>query len=184
MSRLKTYGLVLALLASAALSTACTRTDTTGPSEQPQASFETIRGQQLGRSSHVREVRPTQAATKGLRMRRTPAAPLPFVVSQVPRSEVTGLDRRGFCSGCLVSSSSACSILKYQAFSRWLSATARAAVSASCARARLLETTQPDSKLVVIVDRGARRHPAGARFGRCRGSARTPPGSRLPTPGP
>jgi hypothetical protein len=42
MSRLKTYGLVLTLLASAALSTACTRTDTTGPSEQPQASFETI----------------------------------------------------------------------------------------------------------------------------------------------
>jgi hypothetical protein len=42
MSRLKTYGLVLALLASAAFSTACTRTDTTGPSEQPQASFESI----------------------------------------------------------------------------------------------------------------------------------------------
>ena len=42
MSRLKTYGLVLALLASAALSTACTRTDATGPSEQPQASFENI----------------------------------------------------------------------------------------------------------------------------------------------
>jgi len=42
MTRLKTYGLVLTLLASAALSTACTRTDTTGPSEQPQASFETI----------------------------------------------------------------------------------------------------------------------------------------------
>ncbi len=39
MSRSKTYGLVLALLASAALSTACTRTDATGPSEQPQASF-------------------------------------------------------------------------------------------------------------------------------------------------
>ena len=37
MSRLKTYGLVLTLLASAALSTACTRTDATGPSEQPQA---------------------------------------------------------------------------------------------------------------------------------------------------
>jgi hypothetical protein len=42
MSRLKTYGFALALLASAALSTACTRTDTTGPSEQPQASFESI----------------------------------------------------------------------------------------------------------------------------------------------
>jgi hypothetical protein len=44
MSRSKTYGLVLALLASAALSTACTRTDATGPSEQPQASFETLGG--------------------------------------------------------------------------------------------------------------------------------------------
>lgn len=41
MSRLKTYGIVLALLASASLSTACTRTDTTGPSEQAQPSFET-----------------------------------------------------------------------------------------------------------------------------------------------
>jgi hypothetical protein len=40
MSRSKTYGLVLALLASAALSTGCTRTDATGPSDQPQASFE------------------------------------------------------------------------------------------------------------------------------------------------
>ena len=40
MSRSKTYGLVLALLASAALSTACTRTDATGPSEQAQPSFE------------------------------------------------------------------------------------------------------------------------------------------------
>jgi len=40
MSRLKTYGLVLALLASAAFSTACTRTDATGPSEQVQPSFE------------------------------------------------------------------------------------------------------------------------------------------------
>jgi hypothetical protein len=38
---MKTYGLALALLASAALSTACTRTDATGPSEQTQASFET-----------------------------------------------------------------------------------------------------------------------------------------------
>jgi hypothetical protein len=40
MSRSKTYGLVLALMASAALSTACTKTDATGPSERPQASFE------------------------------------------------------------------------------------------------------------------------------------------------
>lgn len=40
MTRLKTYGLVLALVASAALSTACTRTDATGPSEQVQPSFE------------------------------------------------------------------------------------------------------------------------------------------------
>jgi hypothetical protein len=40
MSRSKTYGLVLALLASAAMSTACTRTDATGPSEAPQPSFE------------------------------------------------------------------------------------------------------------------------------------------------
>jgi hypothetical protein len=44
MSHSKTYGLVLALLASAALSTACTRTDATGPSEQPQPSFETQGG--------------------------------------------------------------------------------------------------------------------------------------------
>jgi hypothetical protein len=42
MSRSKTYGLVLALLASAALSTACTRTDATGPSEQQAPSFESI----------------------------------------------------------------------------------------------------------------------------------------------
>jgi hypothetical protein len=41
MSRSKTYGLVLALVASVALSTACTKTDATGPSEQPQPSFET-----------------------------------------------------------------------------------------------------------------------------------------------
>jgi hypothetical protein len=41
MSRAKTYGLVLALLASAALSTGCTRTDATGPSEeQPKPLFE------------------------------------------------------------------------------------------------------------------------------------------------
>lgn len=40
MSRTKIYGLVLALLASAAVSTACTRIDTTGPSETPEVSFE------------------------------------------------------------------------------------------------------------------------------------------------
>lgn len=44
MSRSKTYGLVLALLASAALSTACTRTDATGPSEQVQPSFDENQG--------------------------------------------------------------------------------------------------------------------------------------------
>jgi cytochrome c-type biogenesis protein CcmH/NrfF len=43
MSRTKTYALVMALLASAALSTACTRTDATGPSDQQeQPSFETL----------------------------------------------------------------------------------------------------------------------------------------------
>jgi hypothetical protein len=42
MSRSKTYGVILALLASAALSSGCTRTDATGPSEQPQPSFESI----------------------------------------------------------------------------------------------------------------------------------------------
>jgi hypothetical protein len=44
MSRSKTYGLALALLASAALSSACTRSDATGPSEQPQVSFEEGQG--------------------------------------------------------------------------------------------------------------------------------------------
>jgi hypothetical protein len=44
MSRSKSYGLVLALLASAALSTACTRTDATGPSEQPEATFQEGQG--------------------------------------------------------------------------------------------------------------------------------------------
>jgi hypothetical protein len=39
MSRSKRYALALALLVSAAVSTGCTRTDTTGPSEQPVASF-------------------------------------------------------------------------------------------------------------------------------------------------
>jgi hypothetical protein len=44
MSRFKSYGIVLALLASAALTTACTRTDATGPSDQQQASFEEGQG--------------------------------------------------------------------------------------------------------------------------------------------
>ena len=44
MSRSKTYGLALALIASAALSTACTRSDTTGPSDQTQASFKEGQG--------------------------------------------------------------------------------------------------------------------------------------------
>jgi hypothetical protein len=44
MSRSNIYGLVLALIASAALTTACTRSDTTGPSDQPQASFEEGQG--------------------------------------------------------------------------------------------------------------------------------------------
>ena len=44
MSRSKSYGLLLALLASAALSTACTRTDATGPSEQPEVSFDEGQG--------------------------------------------------------------------------------------------------------------------------------------------
>jgi hypothetical protein len=43
MSRYKTYGIVFALLASAAL-TSCTRTDATGPSDQPSASFEEGQG--------------------------------------------------------------------------------------------------------------------------------------------
>jgi hypothetical protein len=42
MSRTKT--IVMALLASAALSTACTRTDATGPSDQTQASFDENQG--------------------------------------------------------------------------------------------------------------------------------------------
>ena len=49
MSRSKTYGLALALLASTALSTACTRSDTTGPSDQPQASFEEGQGSNNGK---------------------------------------------------------------------------------------------------------------------------------------
>ena len=43
MSRSKTYGLVLALLASAAF-TGCTRSDATGPSEAPTVSFEEAQG--------------------------------------------------------------------------------------------------------------------------------------------
>ena len=42
MSRIKAYGLVLTLLASAALSTGCTRTDTTGHPIRLQPSFENI----------------------------------------------------------------------------------------------------------------------------------------------
>jgi hypothetical protein len=48
MSR-KTYGIVLALLASAALSTACTRTDATGPSSDQQPSFEESNGSNNGK---------------------------------------------------------------------------------------------------------------------------------------
>jgi hypothetical protein len=44
MSRIKTYGFVMTLLASAALSTACTRTDATGPSDQTQPSFDENQG--------------------------------------------------------------------------------------------------------------------------------------------
>jgi hypothetical protein len=44
MSRFKSYGIVLALLASAAITTACTRTDATGPSDQQRASFEEGQG--------------------------------------------------------------------------------------------------------------------------------------------
>jgi hypothetical protein len=40
MSRSRTYGLVLALLATVAISTGCTRSDATGPSETPTPSFE------------------------------------------------------------------------------------------------------------------------------------------------
>jgi hypothetical protein len=49
MSRTKAYGLVLALLASAALTTACTRSDATGPSETPQVSFEEAQGGNNGK---------------------------------------------------------------------------------------------------------------------------------------
>ena len=49
MSRSKTYGLVLALLASAALSSGCTRSDATGPSDQPEASFTEGQGANNGK---------------------------------------------------------------------------------------------------------------------------------------
>jgi hypothetical protein len=49
MSRSKTYGLVFALLASAALSSACTRTDATGPSDQPQVSLQEGQGANNGK---------------------------------------------------------------------------------------------------------------------------------------
>jgi hypothetical protein len=49
MSRIKAYGIVMALLASAALSTACTRTDATGPSDQTQPSFEENQGANNGK---------------------------------------------------------------------------------------------------------------------------------------
>jgi hypothetical protein len=49
MSRSKTYGVVLALIASAALSTACTKTDATGPSEQPQVSLQEGQGANNGK---------------------------------------------------------------------------------------------------------------------------------------
>ena len=63
MSRSKTYAIVMALLASAALSTACTRTDATGPSDQPQPSFET-QGANNGKSGDPVpqwDVRPTHS---------------------------------------------------------------------------------------------------------------------------
>jgi hypothetical protein len=44
MSRSKTYAIALALLVSAAVSTGCTRTDATGPSEQVQPSFDETQG--------------------------------------------------------------------------------------------------------------------------------------------
>jgi hypothetical protein len=49
MSRTKLYSLVLALLASAAVSTACTRTDATGPSDAPEASFDEGQGGNNGK---------------------------------------------------------------------------------------------------------------------------------------
>ena len=49
MSRFKTYGLALALLASAAITTACTRTDATGPSDQQQTSFDESQGANNGK---------------------------------------------------------------------------------------------------------------------------------------
>jgi hypothetical protein len=49
MSRTKTYGLVLGLLAAAALSTACTRTDATGPSDTPEVSLNEAQGGNNGK---------------------------------------------------------------------------------------------------------------------------------------
>jgi hypothetical protein len=49
MSRTKTYGAMLALLASAALSTACTRADATGPSDAPEVSFDEVQGANNGK---------------------------------------------------------------------------------------------------------------------------------------
>lgn len=49
MSRVKTWGFALALIASAALSTACTKIDATGPSDSPQVSFEEGVGSTNGR---------------------------------------------------------------------------------------------------------------------------------------
>jgi hypothetical protein len=49
MSRTKTCGVVMALLASAARCTACTRTDATGPSDQPQPSFDESQGANNGK---------------------------------------------------------------------------------------------------------------------------------------
>jgi hypothetical protein len=49
MSRTKTYAILLGLLASTALSTACTRTDATGPSDQTQASLDESQGANNGK---------------------------------------------------------------------------------------------------------------------------------------
>jgi hypothetical protein len=49
MSRTKVYSLALALLTSASLSTACTRTDATGPSDTPQVSFDENQGANNGK---------------------------------------------------------------------------------------------------------------------------------------
>jgi hypothetical protein len=49
MSRSRTHGLALALIASAALSTACTKTDAMGPSDQPPVSFQEGQGSNNGK---------------------------------------------------------------------------------------------------------------------------------------